>query len=166
MPYGRTSPQVTGPSHILPPDRCDIAWAAEPASRSQKPAERGPETAEHRILHRDWDRYDTRHVVYQPADMDAQTLESGYCRAYQAFHRWGSIWPETAPRTPSGARSGTWLTSADGRSSSPSGTLPSDQTGPPRTRLARSSPYRLRQPRPPAHPGARRRAVSNRQRAR
>ena len=48
--------------------------------------------AEHRIVHRDWDRYDTRHVVFRPAGMDARTLESGYRRAYQDFYRWGSIW--------------------------------------------------------------------------
>jgi radical SAM superfamily enzyme YgiQ (UPF0313 family) len=48
--------------------------------------------AEHRILHRDWDQYDTRHVVFRPAGMDPETLESGYWRAYQDFYRWGSIW--------------------------------------------------------------------------
>jgi radical SAM superfamily enzyme YgiQ (UPF0313 family) len=48
--------------------------------------------AEHRIVHQDWDRYDTRHVVFRPATMDARTLKSGYWRAYQDFYRWGSIW--------------------------------------------------------------------------
>ncbi len=47
--------------------------------------------AQDRILHHDWDRYDTRHVVFRPAGMSAQTLESGYWRAYRDFYRWGSI---------------------------------------------------------------------------
>jgi radical SAM superfamily enzyme YgiQ (UPF0313 family) len=58
-----------------------------------------PDTALHarmagedRILHNDWDLYDTRHVVYRPVGMDAETLESGYWRAYRDFYRWGSIW--------------------------------------------------------------------------
>lgn len=47
--------------------------------------------AEGRILHEDWDAYDTRHVVYRPARMDAAALEAGYWRAYRDFYRWGSI---------------------------------------------------------------------------
>jgi radical SAM superfamily enzyme YgiQ (UPF0313 family) len=44
-----------------------------------------------RLLHADWDRYDTRHVVYRPAGMTASQLEDGYRRAYREFYRWGSI---------------------------------------------------------------------------
>ena len=44
-----------------------------------------------RILHRDWDRYDTRHVVYQPARIRPEALEAGYWQAYRDFYRWGSI---------------------------------------------------------------------------
>jgi radical SAM superfamily enzyme YgiQ (UPF0313 family) len=55
-------------------------------------------TAEGRILHDDWDRYDTRHVVFRPAGMDAATLESGYWRAYRNFYRWGSIWAAAATK--------------------------------------------------------------------
>ncbi len=44
-----------------------------------------------RLLHSDWDLYDTRHVVYQPARMTAQQLETGYWQAYRDFYRWGSI---------------------------------------------------------------------------
>jgi radical SAM superfamily enzyme YgiQ (UPF0313 family) len=55
-------------------------------------------TAEHRILHNDWDLYDTRHVVFRPAGMNASTLESGYWRAYQDFYRWGSIWTGAATK--------------------------------------------------------------------
>src|SRR5262245_46589596 len=45
-----------------------------------------------RMLHRDWDLYDTRHVVYTPRGMTASQLEDGYWRAYRDFYRWGSIW--------------------------------------------------------------------------
>jgi len=44
-----------------------------------------------RITTRDWDLYDTRHAVFQPARMSAQELERGYWRAYREFYRWGSI---------------------------------------------------------------------------
>jgi hypothetical protein len=44
-----------------------------------------------RLLHSDWDRYDTRHVVYQPARLSPTELEDGYWRAYKDFYRWGSI---------------------------------------------------------------------------
>ena len=39
----------------------------------------------------DWDLFDTRHVVYRPAKMSAETLEAGYWRAYRDFYRWSSI---------------------------------------------------------------------------
>jgi radical SAM superfamily enzyme YgiQ (UPF0313 family) len=44
-----------------------------------------------RITSRDWDRYDTRHVVYRPARLTPEALERGYRRAYADFYRWGSI---------------------------------------------------------------------------
>ncbi len=44
-----------------------------------------------RLLHSDWDRYDTRTVVFKPAKMTARELEDGYWRAYRDFYRWGSI---------------------------------------------------------------------------
>jgi radical SAM superfamily enzyme YgiQ (UPF0313 family) len=47
--------------------------------------------AEGRITCHDWDRYDTRHVVYRPQKMSPETLEAGYWRAYRDFYRWGSI---------------------------------------------------------------------------
>jgi radical SAM superfamily enzyme YgiQ (UPF0313 family) len=47
---------------------------------------------EGRILHRDWDLYDTRHVVYHPRGMTAEQLEAGYWRAYRNFYRWPNIW--------------------------------------------------------------------------
>lgn len=47
--------------------------------------------AEGRILHRDWDRYDTRHAVFQPARMTPDRLEEGYWWAYREFYRWKNI---------------------------------------------------------------------------
>jgi radical SAM superfamily enzyme YgiQ (UPF0313 family) len=46
---------------------------------------------EGRILHRDWDRYDTRHVVFQPRHMTPSQLEEGYWWSYREFYRYGSI---------------------------------------------------------------------------
>jgi radical SAM superfamily enzyme YgiQ (UPF0313 family) len=51
-----------------------------------------------RLLHSDWDRYDTRHVVFRPAGMTAEQLESGYWRAYRDFYRWGSIFRGAASK--------------------------------------------------------------------
>jgi radical SAM superfamily enzyme YgiQ (UPF0313 family) len=47
--------------------------------------------AEGRLLHRDWDLYDTRHVVHRTRGMAEAQLEAGYWRAYRDFYRWGSI---------------------------------------------------------------------------
>lgn len=47
--------------------------------------------AQGRILHRNWDLYDTRHAVFQPARMSPTELEAGYWRAYRDFYRWSSI---------------------------------------------------------------------------
>ncbi len=47
--------------------------------------------AEGRILHSDWDLYDTRHVVFRPARLEPAALEAGYWRAYREFYRWGSL---------------------------------------------------------------------------
>jgi hypothetical protein len=44
-----------------------------------------------RILTRDWDLYDTRHVVYRPAKLSPGTLKTGYDWAYQEFYRWSRI---------------------------------------------------------------------------
>jgi radical SAM superfamily enzyme YgiQ (UPF0313 family) len=48
--------------------------------------------ADDRLLHEDWDRYDTRHVVYRPCGMTADQLRAGYWRAYREFYRWRAIW--------------------------------------------------------------------------
>jgi radical SAM superfamily enzyme YgiQ (UPF0313 family) len=44
-----------------------------------------------RITTRNWDLYDTRHVVYQPARLTPAALEAGYHWAYREFYRWPSI---------------------------------------------------------------------------
>ncbi len=46
---------------------------------------------EERILHRDWDLYDTRHAVFEPRGMSRDALERGYRWAYREFYRWGRI---------------------------------------------------------------------------
>jgi radical SAM superfamily enzyme YgiQ (UPF0313 family) len=47
--------------------------------------------ADGRILTRDWDLYDTRHVVYRPAHLTPEALKAGYDWAYREFYRWSSI---------------------------------------------------------------------------
>lgn len=44
-----------------------------------------------RLLHSDWDRYDTRQVVFRPARLTPAELEAGYWRAYDRFYSWRSI---------------------------------------------------------------------------
>lgn len=44
-----------------------------------------------RLLTRNWDRYDTRHVVFQPQGMTAEQLQAGYDRAYSNFYSWANI---------------------------------------------------------------------------
>jgi radical SAM superfamily enzyme YgiQ (UPF0313 family) len=47
--------------------------------------------AEGRMLTRDWDLFDTRHVVYRPARLTPRALKEGYDWAYREFYRWSSI---------------------------------------------------------------------------
>ena len=44
-----------------------------------------------RLTTRNWDLFDTRHVVYQPARLTPRALEAGYAWAYRAFYRWSAI---------------------------------------------------------------------------
>jgi radical SAM superfamily enzyme YgiQ (UPF0313 family) len=44
-----------------------------------------------RITSRDWDLYDTRHVVYRPARLTPEALKAGYDRAYRDFYGWRNI---------------------------------------------------------------------------
>jgi len=60
--------------------------------------------AQGRILHRDWDRFDTRHVVFSPRGMTPGQLEEGYRRAYRDFYSWGSLWRGAATKTVLGDR--------------------------------------------------------------
>jgi len=46
---------------------------------------------EGRIVTRDWNLYDTRHVVYKPALLKPEALKAGYDWAYKEFYRWGAI---------------------------------------------------------------------------
>ncbi len=45
-----------------------------------------------RILHRDWDYYDTDHAVFRPLEMSPEELEAGHKEAYRLFGTYGSIW--------------------------------------------------------------------------
>ncbi|HET7217586.1 MAG TPA: radical SAM protein [Vicinamibacterales bacterium] len=47
--------------------------------------------AEGRIVTRDWDVFDTRHVVFRPARLTPRALQDGYEWAYREFYRWPSI---------------------------------------------------------------------------
>jgi radical SAM superfamily enzyme YgiQ (UPF0313 family) len=47
--------------------------------------------ARDRIVTRNWDLYDTRHVVYRPARLSPEALSRGYRQAYESFYRWRSI---------------------------------------------------------------------------
>jgi radical SAM superfamily enzyme YgiQ (UPF0313 family) len=48
--------------------------------------------SEGRILHRDWDRYDTGHVVFQPKHMSVGELDRGYAWCYSTLFSHASIW--------------------------------------------------------------------------
>ncbi len=47
--------------------------------------------AQDRIATRDWDLYDTRHVVYRPGRLSPEELKRGYEWSYEAFYQWSSI---------------------------------------------------------------------------
>ena len=44
-----------------------------------------------RLLHRNWDKYDTRQVVYKTAGLTAEELKQGYDWAYKSFYSWSNI---------------------------------------------------------------------------
>jgi hypothetical protein len=44
-----------------------------------------------RLVTRDWDLYDTRHVVYRPLGLSPSDLKRGYDWSYREFYRWNSI---------------------------------------------------------------------------
>lgn len=44
-----------------------------------------------RLVTRDWNLYDTRHVVYRPTRLTPEELRHGYDWSYEAFYAWNSI---------------------------------------------------------------------------
>ncbi len=48
--------------------------------------------AEGRLLHRNWDLYDTAHAVFQPRQMTPEELEEGYAWIYGRIFSHASIW--------------------------------------------------------------------------
>jgi radical SAM superfamily enzyme YgiQ (UPF0313 family) len=47
---------------------------------------------EGRLLHRDWSRYDTAHVVFRPKHLTVEQLAEGYAWCYRRLFSHGSIW--------------------------------------------------------------------------
>lgn len=47
---------------------------------------------EGRLLHKDWSRYDTAHVVFRPKHMTPEELEAGYAWCYRRLFSHRSIW--------------------------------------------------------------------------
>src|SRR5262245_9058897 len=48
--------------------------------------------AEGRLLHRNWDLYDTAHVVFRPRHMTPEELAEGYAWLYRRLFSHTSIW--------------------------------------------------------------------------
>jgi len=48
--------------------------------------------AEDRLLHRNWDLYDTAHAVFRPKHMTPEKLEEGYAWIYRRLFSHASIW--------------------------------------------------------------------------
>ena len=46
---------------------------------------------ENRILHREWDKYDTRQVVYKTVGLSSEELKKGYDWSYKSFYSWTNI---------------------------------------------------------------------------
>jgi radical SAM superfamily enzyme YgiQ (UPF0313 family) len=44
-----------------------------------------------RMVSRNWDLFDTRHVTFNPTRMSAKELKNGYDWSYDQFYRWSSI---------------------------------------------------------------------------
>lgn len=45
-----------------------------------------------RLLHKKWDQYDTRQVVYKTKGLSPDELKKGYDWAYRSFYSWSNIW--------------------------------------------------------------------------
>ncbi|MCC6588059.1 MAG: DUF4070 domain-containing protein [Bryobacterales bacterium] len=48
--------------------------------------------AEGRLLHQNWDLYDTAHAVFRPKNMSPEDLEAGYDWIYERLYSHSSIW--------------------------------------------------------------------------
>jgi radical SAM superfamily enzyme YgiQ (UPF0313 family) len=48
--------------------------------------------ADGRILHLNWEQYDTAHVVFKPKHMSCEQLEAGYAWCYESLFSHRSIW--------------------------------------------------------------------------
>ena len=55
--------------------------------------------ADKRIETRNWDLYDTRHVVYRPSHLSPEELKRGYDWSYESFYRWSSIFEAASAHT-------------------------------------------------------------------
>ena len=71
-----------------------------------------------RITTQHWDLYDTRHAVFHPARLSAETLETGYWRAYRDFYRGDRSSPAHRPTPAQSINCATSPMRAAGRSSS------------------------------------------------
>ncbi len=76
--WGVTNALTTATYHILTP---------YPGTRLYQAMEK-----EKRILHHNWDMYDTRNVVYKTKGLTAPELKEGYDWAYHSFYSWSNIW--------------------------------------------------------------------------
>lgn len=55
--------------------------------------------AEGRLLHKDWERYDTAHCVFQPKHMSPAELEAGYAWLYERLFSLEAIWARRPRQT-------------------------------------------------------------------
>lgn len=75
--WGVKNALTTSTYHILTP---------YPGTRLYKDME-----SQGRIMTKNWDLYDTRHVVYQTKKLSERQLKEGYDWAYNEFYRWKNI---------------------------------------------------------------------------
>jgi len=54
---------------------------------------------QNRLLTDDWDKYDTRQVVFQPKNMSVDALQAGYDQAYKDFYSWSNIYRSSRQHT-------------------------------------------------------------------
>ena len=47
---------------------------------------------EGRIIHKDWSKYDARHVVFSPSNMEPEELFEGYKKIVRAVYSFDSVW--------------------------------------------------------------------------